>query len=331
MSKTSLPKTLFKSAKAVAGFTLTTIGAGIAYSFLGIDHDVPLETAVDAERKQFTCEQAGQLSYYVDDSGSGRPLLLIHSINAAPSTHEMRPLFDHYRGTRPVYSLDLPGYGFSERSDRRYSPQLYAGAIAAFVRDVVETAVDAVALSLGCEFLALAAQAEPTLFHSLVLISPTGMSKPIGTGPNSGNEQLGQRVHSYFSFPLWSQPFYDLLTSRISIRYYLGKSFVGEPPPDFLAYAYDTSHQPGARYAPLYFLSGQLFTYGVRTAVYETIDTPTLVIYDRDANVSFDKLPDLLEKNEAWQAVRIVPTMGLPHWEKLPETTAALNQFWSVE
>lgn len=329
MSNTSLPKTLFKRAKALAGFTLMTIGAGIAYSFLGIDHDVPLATAVDAEQKQFTSEQAGWLSYYVDETGDGRPLLLIHSINAAPSSFEMKPLFVHYRSTRPVYSLDLPGFGFSERSDRRYSPQLYAGAIVEFARDVVGTAVDAVTFSLGCEFVALAAQAEPDLFHSLALISPTGMGKPIGTGPNSGNDELGRRAHSFLSFPLWSQPFYDLLTSKISIRYYLGQSFVGEPPPDFLAYAHDTSHQPGARYAPLYFLSGQLFTYGVRTAVYEKIDTPTLVIYDRDANVSFDKLPDLLQKNDAWQAVRIVPTMGLPHWEKLPETTTALDQFWT--
>ena len=30
------------------------------------------------------------------------------------------------------------------------------------------------------------------------------------------------------------------------------------------------------------------------------------------------------------RAVRIAPTKGLPHWEKLPETTAALDEFWAA-
>ena len=48
----------------------------------------------------------------------GPPLLLVHSVNAAASAAEVRPLHEHYRATRTVLSLDLPGYGFSDRSDR---------------------------------------------------------------------------------------------------------------------------------------------------------------------------------------------------------------------
>lgn len=49
-----------------------------------------------------------------------RPLLLIHSVNAAASAFEVKPLFYYYRGRRPMYALDLPCFGQSDRSDRFY-------------------------------------------------------------------------------------------------------------------------------------------------------------------------------------------------------------------
>jgi hypothetical protein len=42
-------------------------------------------------------------------------------------------------------------------------------------------------------------------------------------------------------------------------------------------------------------------------------------------------LPALLSKNRQWRAVQIAPTCGLPHWEKLPETVATLEKFWSAD
>ncbi len=59
-----------------------------------------------------------------------------------------------------------------------------------------------------------------------------------------------------FSVPVWSQPFYDMLATRASIRYFLRKSFVGQPDPGLVEYDFATSHQPGARFAPLAFISG---------------------------------------------------------------------------
>ena len=65
-----------------------------------------------------------------------RPLLLIHSVNAAGSAYEVRPLFDHARATRPVYAIDLPGFGLSERSDRAYTPRLMTDAVLAAAAEI---------------------------------------------------------------------------------------------------------------------------------------------------------------------------------------------------
>ncbi|HEX6385170.1 MAG TPA: alpha/beta fold hydrolase [Anaerolineae bacterium] len=312
------------------GLPLALASSWIIYSNLAIDRDLALPDAIPAGRSDFTASDGHRLSYYHDRQAEGRPLVLIHSVNAAASSYEMRPLFLYYRSQRPVFALDLPGYGFSERTDRAYSPMVFAEAIVDLLTTQVGEAADVVALSLGGEFAARAARARPDLFHSLVLISPTGFSrsKEGDVSRRTGSKNSGASFFSLLSFPLWRRPFFDLLTTRRSIRYFLRQSFAGPVDSGLVDYAYLTSHQPGAEHVPLYFVSGQLFTPDAFETIYERVDVPTLVIYDQDAFVSFDRLPDLLQKKPNWQAQRITPTRGLPHFEKLPEVTEALNHFW---
>jgi pimeloyl-ACP methyl ester carboxylesterase len=118
----------------------------------------------------------GQLCAYV--KGQGRPLILVHTINASASAAEVRPLFESLSQHRTVYAIDLPGYGLSDRSDRLYTPRLMTDALHDLVRHVQAIhgtqAVDALAVSLSCEFLARAAVEQPTHFQFISLVSPTG-------------------------------------------------------------------------------------------------------------------------------------------------------------
>lgn len=322
------------AAAATVGAAASAAGGWIGLSRILVNHRVDLPPAIDAERRSFVGLGAGPLSYYVSRETAGRPLVLLHSINAAASAYEMRPLFEAYRGQRPVYALDFPGYGFSRRGERAYSQSLFTAAVEDLLRAEVpeEGPVDLVACSLGCEFAARAALETGGRVRSLALISPTGFRR--GTGAEPGQERpigedAGERLLRWFSVPLWSQPFFDLLTTRASIRYFLGKSFEDRPDPGLVEYGYATSHQPGARFAPLSFISGQLFTPDIQVTVYDRLTQPTLVLYDRDGFTSFDTLPETLARRDNWRAERIAPTRGLPHFEELERTTAALDRFWA--
>jgi pimeloyl-ACP methyl ester carboxylesterase len=312
--------------------TTFLLGAGwIALSNLYINHKVKLGPAIPAERLEFDSQAAGRLSYYADLKGKGRPLVLVHSVNAAASSYEMHPLFDALRGTRPVFALDLPGFGFSERASRVYSPALYASAIAEFVETQVKKAADVMALSLGCEFAAQAALDCPKFFHSLVFISPSGFSRRAGTTSARVRRQgMSQRMHALLSPPLWGRPLFDFIATRPSIRFFLGRSFTGAVPQDLIDYDYATAHQPGAEIAPLYFVSGCLFNPDALANIYEKVDFPALVIYDRDGFTSFELLQGLMERKPNWRAERITPTLGLPQFEKLEETLKALGEFWDA-
>jgi pimeloyl-ACP methyl ester carboxylesterase len=242
----------------------------------------------------------------------------------------MKPIFDFFKGKRPVYALDLPGFGFSERSDRIYSPLLYQSAVTEFLQDVVGKPADVVALSLSCEFAALSANHHPEQFRSLVMISPTGFRPPtFETSAEAAKKRGGKdTLYSGLSVEIWNRPFYDLVSSRPSIKFFLDKSFEGLVPEEMVNYAYMTSHQPGAQYAPTYFLSGKLFTPAVRETVYNIIRQPVLVIFDRDPYTNYEMLPMMLRDKENWKAVRIAPTKGLPHWEQPEKTFKEMQKFW---
>lgn len=300
------------------------------YSRFFIDHEMILPPALDAQREEFSGYRSCFLSYYADTRASGRPLLLVHSINAAASSREMRPIFEHYRGKRPVYALDLPGFGFSERSKREYSVDLYVGAIVDMLERIEESA-DIIALSLGAEFAAHAALRAPEKVHSLTLISPTGLAsiQERGFTQRAEERSFSTKVEQWLNNPIYSQALYDLLVTRMSLRFFLAQSFEGPVDEDLLDYDYLTTHQAGARYAPLAFISGKLFTPDIAEQIYLKIETPVLVLYDRDNFTRFDGLAPLLEQRSNWRARRILHTKGLPHFERMDKVAEALENFWS--
>ncbi|GGM30554.1 alpha/beta hydrolase [Deinococcus arenae] len=284
-----------------------------------------LRPALSGERKFLTLPGFGRVAYYADTRGEGRPLILTVSVNAAASAYEMKPLWDAFAGKRPVYALEWPGFGSSDRPDVKYTPALMTGALTALVAEVGSD-VDVVALSLGSEFAARAALQEPRI-RTLALISPSGLGQPRGGTQRAADEDGGQTLYNRLNAV--STPLYALLRTRISIEYFLSRSSRGVVDQGLVNYSLDTTRQPGAKYAPVYFISGQLFTADAYADLYSRVKVPTLVLYDQDAFVSFDRLSQFTAQPGV-RAVRIGGTDGLPQFEKTAEVVEVLNAFWAT-
>ena len=93
-------------------------------------------------------------------------------------------------------------------------------------------------------------------------------------------------------------------------------------------YACATAAQPGASFAPVYFLSGALFAADAVGELYQPLKLPVLVLYDRDPNISFDYLSEV-EDLPNWTLVRIPKTLCLPQFEEPELTEQAIQNFWS--
>ncbi|MEO1018753.1 MAG: alpha/beta hydrolase [Pseudomonadota bacterium] len=281
-----------------------------------------LPKAIEADRHEFE-GRAGKLSYYVDgphNSASVPPLLLIHSINAAGSAYEVKPIFETLRRSRQVYAVDLPGFAFADRSERPYTVRLFVDAVKDITDQITSTeqvpAIDALAISLSSEFLARAAVELPDAFRSLTLVTPTGFSRRSGGKPGpEGSTREVPGLHAIFTFPLWRKSFFSALTSRRSIRYFLRKTFGRQDIDGGLAeYDYLTTHQPGADRAPFAFVSGRLFSRDIRK-LYEKLELPIWMPHGTKGDFGDFSQADWVRARQNWR-VSSYETGALPHFEQ---------------
>ncbi len=319
-------------ARRAATWGLLPLGALSGYLgalALRAPHDVVLAPALDAEMGALRIP-FGQLVYYRDGPADGTPLLILHSINAAANSYEVKPLFDHYARHRPVYALDLPGFGFSDRRDRIYTPRLMSDAIIALVDEIRRRhgafSIDVIALSLTSEFLARAATEHPTSFRSLGLISPTGFESKLQREGPAGATYGKPAVRDIVSFPLWGRPLFDLLVSRPSMRFFLQKTW-GSTGIDegLLDYDYACAHQPGAEHAPFSFVAGFLFSKDA-LSLYKELSLPVWMCHGvRGDFVDFDKT-EAVKDRPNW-TIKVFQTGAFPHFERLDAVVSSYDAF----
>ena len=288
-----------------------------------------LPPALSGERFEFA-SPAGRLSAYI--AGQGPPLLLIHSVNAAASAAEVRPLHERCRATHTVLSVDLPGYGFSDRSDRDYTPRLMTDAIHAAAEQMRmrcgPAPIDALALSLSCEFLARAAAEAPDTYRSVALVSPTGFNglRPWRGAPGStrGLPWLYKALRGPGSG--WGGAVFRALTRPGVIRYFLRRTW-GSKEIDEALWAYDvlTTRATGAEHAPLHFLSANLFSADIHT-VYERLETPVWMSHGVRGDFTDYRGKVIVEARPNWQ-FSVFPTGAIPYFEVPEDFFKAFDRF----
>jgi pimeloyl-ACP methyl ester carboxylesterase len=290
------------------------------------DDDAPrggLPPALGGERFRF-----GDLSCYV--AGQGPPLVLVHSMNASPSAAEVRPLYERYAASRTVFAPDLPGCGFSDRTDRRYDPRLMTDALHALAEQVRlrcgEVRIDALAVSTGCEFLARAAMEQPERWRCLAFVSPTGLN---GLRPQRGPRGSTRAIpglHAVLSARPWAQALYRALTRPKVIRYFLRRTFGRQDIDETLcAYAVLNAAVPGARFAPLHFLGAGLFSADIHD-VYESLTQPVWVSHGVRGDFTDFRALQRLGNAAAWR-VTVFQAGAMPYFEVPAEFSRAFDAF----
>lgn len=241
----------------------------------------------------------------------------------------MEPLLRRHVGERRVVALDLPGFGASDKPDRRCAPQDMQRAIVAVIDWIGgATPIDMVALSLGCEFAAEAVLQRPHRVRSLALISPTGVERKRAGEPwQDGRTREQAWLRSVLRDTPIGSGLYRLLTTRASMRWFLGRTWGGRHfDQRLLEQGRMCSRRPGAHHAPLDFVSGALFTRGI-VERYRQLPVPLWVCHGkRGSFTDFDAFPQ--RSDSGLHIERTVMASGaMPHFELPAAFDAAYRHF----
>lgn len=213
-------------------------------------------------------------------AGRGRPVLLVHSINAAASVFEMRAPFTQLQDSFSVHAVDLLGYGNSDRPARSYSAEDYIAQIGAVLEHIGAPAA-LIASSLGAAYAIVAADRWPERVSALVLACPTGLQQLADpAGP------AGWAAYRVLRGPI-GRSLYDGLTSRASTSLFLRSQAYYDPAcvtPETVDGFYLTCRRPGAYYAPICFLTG-LLNCSVRES-FPRLRQPVMIVWGKQATTT---------------------------------------------
>lgn len=109
--------------------------------------------------------------------GSGSPLLLIHNLTPGSSSYEFHFLTEKLASNHEVYTLDLLGYGLSDKPNMTYTNYLYVQLLIDFIKNVIGRKTDILATGDSAAIAVMAAHNDPEVFRNLILVNPQNINR----------------------------------------------------------------------------------------------------------------------------------------------------------
>jgi pimeloyl-ACP methyl ester carboxylesterase len=253
--------------------------------------------------------------------GEGPPILLIHGIHAAAWSYEWRNNIDALARTNTVYTIDLLGFGRSDRPAIRYSARLYIALISDFVSRVIDEPTVLVASSLSGAYAIVLAARDPDRFPAVALIAPSGLvrlNEPVGLGGEAGRLAVDT--------PIAGTAVFNALVSRPNLRRYLRNAYSNDSlvTRELVEVYYATAHQRGARHAPGAFLSGHL-NIDVRHAL-RRLSQPALLVWGEQGSIApVEEFRGFRELKRDLEISVLSPAGDLPHDERAEDFNVILS------
>ena len=115
----------------------------------------------------------GQIKY--SKKGKGSPILFIHDLTPGSSSYEFHRLINNLTDNHEVYSLDLLGYGLSDKQSITYTNNLYEELVKDFIQKIIAKKTSVVATGNAVPFVIMACHNNPEFFDKLIFINPQSL------------------------------------------------------------------------------------------------------------------------------------------------------------
>jgi pimeloyl-ACP methyl ester carboxylesterase len=307
----------WRKAAAVGGAAL---GAAALYNAAARRGLEPLKNPLGGETGEFLW-RGHRIAY--TRHGAGSPVLLVHGIYAGASSFEWRNTVPGLLDHQTVFTVDLLGFGRSDRPDVRYTPGLYQALLADVITRVVQEPCAVVASGLSAAQLIALAARDPRPIAALALIAPTGVAHQ-----READVAAGGAAHLLLDAPIVGNAVYNGLTSPTSVRRSLEMVYADDR---LVTNALVETHvngarQPGGKHPIAALMSGRS-NVDVRAAL-RRVRQPALLLWGELAcqnSVEHAHAFRVIKRDFEWALIQ--DAGDLPHAERPNEANAILRSF----
>ncbi|WP_392535199.1 alpha/beta fold hydrolase [Nostoc sp. C117] len=255
-----------------------------------------------------------QLRVVYETLGKGSPLLLLPAFSTVSTRLEMgelaRLLAPHFQ----VIALDWPGFGESSRPSLNYRPQIYQQFLGDFVKAVFNTPITAIAAGHAASYVLQLALKQPGAFSRIVLLAPTWR----GPLPTMGaSQQIAGMVKELVRSPILGQALYKLNTTQSFLNFMYRRHVFTDAAkltPNFIEKKWQTTQQPGARFASAAFVTGNLDAVRQQSdflKIVESLTVPLMVVIGESSPPKSREEMNVLAAFPGVKSVVIPGSLGL--------------------
>lgn len=164
----------------------------------------------------------GKIRY--QKKGTGTPLLLIHDLTTGSSNYEYHRLINNLTAENEVYSIDLLGYGLSDKPSMTYTDNLYEQLISDFIKNVIGRKTSVVVSGESVPFVIMACHNNPDIINKLIFINPQNLYLQ-----NQIPSRQTRLMKFFLEIPILGTFTYHVLTNRHSIEENFRKHYFYRP------------------------------------------------------------------------------------------------------
>ncbi|MBH8564921.1 alpha/beta hydrolase [Nostoc sp. CENA67] len=270
-----------------------------------------------------------QLRVVYETLGKGSPLLLLPAFSSVSTRSEMgelaRLLAPHFQ----VVAVDWPGFGESSRPSLDYRPEIYQQFLSDFIQAVFNTAITVVAAGHAASYVLQVAVKQPAIFSRIVLLAPTwrGPLPTMGATP-----EIAGIVRGLVRSPIIGQALYKLNTVPSFLSFMYRRHVfadVAKITPSFIEKKWQTTQQPGARFASAAFVTGNLDAVREQSdflALVRSLSVPLMIVIGESSPPKSREEMNAIAALPKVTSVVIPGSLGL-HEEYPAEVLAAIRDF----
>ncbi|MBH8571825.1 alpha/beta hydrolase [Nostocaceae cyanobacterium CENA369] len=261
--------------------------------------------------------------------GKGSPLLLLPAFSSVSTRSEMGELAKLLAPHFQVVAVDWPGFGESSRPSLDYRPEIYQQFLEDFVKAVFNTAITVVAAGHAASYVLRLAVKQPAIFSRIVLTAPTWR----GPLPTMGaNPQIAGMVRGLVRSPLIGQILYKLNTLPSFLDFMYRRHVFTDAAkltPSFIDKKWQTTQQPGARFASAAFVTGNIDAVRKQSdflTLVQSLSVPLMIVIGESSPPKSREEMDAIVALPGVRSVVIPGSLGL-HEEYPIEVLAAVQDF----